>query len=319
MPVTHPCAAVIATRHRPRPLHRTLASTLKQRHLPSHILIVDGSDENRFDTAAVVEEFRPAFATAKVKLTHKFATKRGAASQRNEGVAVAAPSHPFILFLDDDILLESDCLACLFTAVQSDTKIGAVSTMITNQKFERPGWLGRFVGRLVSGTSCRRIQRAGRYLAPGLTMQPSDDPSLPELVPVEWLSTTCTLYRTTALPSPPFPDFFHGGSFAEDFALSQLFRRNWKLGNARTARIFHDSQPGDHKHNAKAIGAETAANWLRIMHHVTHETRRRDRVRLALVLAYRAFGNAFGPAGLRSLIPTLTGYCQGWRDATARP
>lgn len=315
----HPCAGVIATRHRPEPLRRTLESTLQQQHLPTHILVVDGSDDNRLDTASVCEEFHSRFAAAGVTLTHRGATKRGAASQRNEGVATADPSLPFILFLDDDILLEPHCLARLFIAARSNCQIGAVGTMISNQKFERPGQLGRFVGRLVSGISCRREHWAGRYLAPGLTMQPSDDKSLPEIVPVEWLHTTCTLYRTEALPSPPFPDFFHGGSFGEDFALSQLIRRDWKLANARTARIFHDSQPGDHKRNTKKIAAETAANWLRIMHHVTRETRRRDRARLALVLAYRAMGNAFGPAGFRNLIPTLAGYLQGWRDATARP
>ncbi|MDG2124983.1 MAG: glycosyltransferase [Verrucomicrobiales bacterium] len=317
MPLIQPCAAVIPTRHRIEPLRRTFESLLEQETLPADLIIVDGSDQEENRTRDLCDQFRSQFTVAGVDLVYQRAVCRGAASQRNEGVA--ATDQPFILFLDDDILLEARCIERLFNAIDSDSKIGAVSSMITNQKFELPGRLGRLVGRIVSASSCHQKNWPGRYLGPAFTMLPDDDPALPEIVPVEWLNTTCTLYRTEALPSPPFPDFFYGGSFAEDFALSQLIRRDWKLANARTARIFHDSQPGDHKRNAKKIAAETAANWLRIMHHVTHETRRRDRARLAIVLAYRAMGNAFGPSGLRNLIPTLAGYLQGWRDATSRP
>ena len=42
----------------------------------------------------------------------------------------------------------------------------------------------------------------------------------PEVASVEWLNTTCTIYRGEALPSPPFCNQFTGYSLMEDLALS---------------------------------------------------------------------------------------------------
>jgi len=58
------------------------------------------------------------------------------------------------------------------------------------------------------------------------------------------------MYRREAIPSPPFPEHFSGYSMMEDLTLSLVVGRKWKLANARTARIYHDSQPGTHKSNS---------------------------------------------------------------------
>ncbi len=58
------------------------------------------------------------------------------------------------------------------------------------------------------------------------------------MVPVEWLNTTCTLYRREALPDPPFLSHFTGYSLMEDLALSLTVGKRWKLANARGLRIF---------------------------------------------------------------------------------
>lgn len=316
-PVLLPCSAVIATRHRADPLRRTLDSLLAQDALPSELLVIDGSDADLGETARVCRELAPRFDARGCRLAHHRAALRGAAPQRNEGVALARERH--VLFLDDDILLEPRCLARLHAALESDERIGGASAMITNQRFERPGVVGRLVGWLVSGSPCDRLEWAGRYLAPGLQMLPADDPSLPDAVPVEWINAGCTVYRREALPVPPFPDFFTGASVAEDFTLSRIVRKHWRLVNARTARIFHDSQPGEHKKDPRKQAAEVAGNWLRIMDRVTGETRRRDRLRLAVVLLYRALGNARNAGGLRRLASVLSGYRDGWKEAAKSP
>lgn len=312
-----PWTAVVATRHRPEPLRSMLGSLLAQEALPAELLVVDGSDPTRGETSGLCGGLRPDFEARGVELRHLRAVSRGAAPQRNEGVAVAR--QPAILFLDDDIVFEPKCLSRLHAALESDPRIGGANAMITNQQFARPGVAGRLVGRLVSGIPCRGLDWAGRYLGPALQMLPADDDSLPEVVEVEWLNAGCTAYRREALPDPPFPDFFTGASISEDFALSQVVRRRWRLVNARTARIFHDSQPGDHKKNVRAQAAEVAANWLRILGRVTGESRRRDRLRLAAVLVYRALGGARGSGGLRRLASVLAGYRDGWRQATMQP
>ena len=138
----------------------------------------------------------------------------------------------------------------LWQALQSDTALGGVNAMITNQQYGTPGRVSRTLFRLLHGKP--EATYAGKCIGPALNLLPEDRPDLPEVVPVEWLNTTCTLYRWKAMPQPPFPEHFTGYSLMEDVTLSLIVGRNWKLANARTARIYHDSQPGTHKQDISA-------------------------------------------------------------------
>ena len=117
--------------------------------------------------------------------------------------------------------------------------------MITNQQYTTPGRSTQFVFRLLNGKS--EPSYAGRVIGPAINLLPEDRDDLPEIVPVDWLNTTCTMYRREALPDPPFPAQFSGYSLMEDLALSLEVGKKWKLANARTARIIHESQPADYK------------------------------------------------------------------------
>src|SRR5437762_10351673 len=118
--------------------------------------------------------------------------------------------------------------------------------MIANQHSCSPGLASRTVLRLIHGKG--ESSYAGRVICPAVNLLPEDSDDLPEIVPVEWLNLGCTIYRRDALPSPPFDSFFRGYSLMEDVVLSlRVAERGWKLANVRTARIFHDSQPGVHK------------------------------------------------------------------------
>ena len=187
----------------------------------------------------------------------------GAASQRNEGVTQA--SQPFILFLDDDILPEPDCIKRLWTAMEGDARLGGVNATITNQQFHPPGRVTHLLYRLLDPRRLAAADYAGRVLGPGVNLLPADRDDLPEVVPVEWLNTTCTLYRREALPDPPFPARFTGYSLMEDLALSLIVGKTWKLANARTARIFHDSQPGTHKDDAAELARMELVNRHYVM------------------------------------------------------
>ena len=140
------------------------------------------------------------------------------------------------------------------------------------------------MSRLIFGIMRGRAQisYAGCLLGPAVNILPEDRDDLSEVVQVEWLNTTCTLYRREALPAPPFPDFFSGYSMMEDVALSICVARNWKLANARTARIFHDSQPGDHKNSLVALARMELVNRHYVMTNVLGRRRVRDYARLAL-------------------------------------
>jgi hypothetical protein len=168
----------------------------------------------------------------------------------------------------------------LWSALQSDASLGGVNAMITNQRYQPPGRVSRLMFRLMAGRAQRSY--AGQVLGPAINLLPEDRCDLPEVVPVQWLNTTCTLYRREAIPRPPFPGNFTGYSLMEDLSLSLSVGRNWKLVNVRTARIYHDSRPGSHKVDPVAISRMELVNRHYVMTKVMGRRQFGDYARLAL-------------------------------------
>ena len=248
-----------------------LASVAAQSKQPAEIIIIDASDTAPARPLPPV----PALLGRVVWLP---ALTVGAAPQRNQGVA--ACRHPVVGFFDDDILLAGECIARLWNGLHSDPLLGGVNAMIVNQRYQLPGTISRMLFSILAGRN--EASFAGKVIGPAINLLPEDRDDLPEIVATEWLNTTCTLYRREALPDPPFPDFFTGYSLMEDLALSVHVARNWKLANARTARVFHDSQPGGHKDNVAALSRMELVNRHYVMTNVFGRRRVRDYARLAL-------------------------------------
>jgi glycosyltransferase involved in cell wall biosynthesis len=271
-----PASAVVPTIDRPETLGRTLQSLVGQDWRPQEVIVVDASSDER--SRDLVAALGADFAAGGCRLIWRRATARGAASQRNEGVAAA--SRPLIFFLDDDIIFEPHCVERLWAALQSDAELGGVNAMIINQHYQAPGRVSRLLFRAMAGRAEKSY--AGRVLGPAVNLLPEDRDDLPDTVATEWLNTTCTLYRSDALPMPPFSDRFTGYSLLEDVALSLVVARRWKLANARTARIFHDSQPGSHKDDIATASRMELTNRCYVMADVLQRCGIRDYARLLL-------------------------------------
>lgn len=272
IPIVLPTSVVIATRNRSEVFRRTLESLAGQAAHPAELIVIDGSDDDL--TELVCRELP---AGLQPTVVYQKADRLGAAVQRNQGIRAA--THDVIWFHDDDILFETDCVPRLWAALHSDPTIGGVNAMIVNQKYAPPGQLTRAVLRLIGG---RGGQYAGRVVGPGVNMLPADQPDLPEIVPVEWLNTTCTMYHRAVMPDPPFPGHFTGYSLMEDLTLSLTVGRGWKLANARTARIFHDSQSGDHKRSHATLSEMELINRHYVMTQVLGKRRLDDYLRLGM-------------------------------------
>jgi glycosyltransferase involved in cell wall biosynthesis len=253
-----PASAVVPTKDRASALRRTLESLAGQGVLPAELIVVDGSDGN--DSRTVVDAWGDQ-ARPEGKVHWLRARELGAAAQRNQGIAAA--SQPFVWFFDDDILFEPQCVLRLWTAIEHHPGLGGVSAMITNQRYAPPGRVSRTVFALLNGGYEPTF--AGRIIGPAVHLLPEDRDDLPEVVPTEWLNTTCTMYRREALPSPPFDSVFTGYSMMEDVSLSVRVARDWRLANARTARIFHDSQPGSHKADPRLLAEMELVNRHYVM------------------------------------------------------
>jgi glycosyltransferase involved in cell wall biosynthesis len=294
-----PVAVVVPTRDRPAALRRTLQSLAEQSAQPAELSIVDASSNG--STRSLCEEesilkLRSAVSWCRADLA-------GAASQRNQGVRGC--SQPVIGFMDDDVLFEPECFVRLWRALQSDDRIGGVNAMITNQCYQSPGRISQIVFRLLDKRPPSSYP--GGVLGPAVNLLPQDREDLPEAVPVDWLNTTCTLYRREALPDPPFPHHFEGYSMMEDLTLSLTVGRCWKLANARTARIYHDSQPGGHKSDPCLVAQMELLNRHYVMTKVLGRSRVSDYLKLGLFEVFSLISILQAPSGRMLFGPTLRG------------
>jgi GT2 family glycosyltransferase len=285
-------SAVVATAGRSAALTKTLRSLSGQTVHPSEIIIVDASNDS--ETRQLCEA---GFPDLRSEIRWIAAAEAGAAVQRNQGVSIA--TQEVIWFFDDDLAFEQDCVSNLWKALLIDVCLGGVNAMITNQHYEPPGFLSRLMFSLMSERAEKCF--AGKVIGPGINLLPEDRDDLPNVVPMEWLNTTCTMYRREALPSPPFDPFFTDYSLMEDLALSLTVGQNgWKLANARTARIYHDSQSSDHKEDATRVASMELINRHYIMTKVLQRKGLSNYTKLA---AWEVFS-------LASLIPSRTGRMQ---------
>jgi glycosyltransferase involved in cell wall biosynthesis len=311
-------SAIIPTRNRREAFTRMLASLALQSSQPVEMIVVDASANS--DTKAVCES--PEIDGLATKIRWLKAEKEGAAAQRNQGIKAAAQEA--ILFADDDVSFEPECILRLWQSLNSDSRLGGVSSMIVNQKYDSPGFASRWLFRTLNGQ--KETSYAGKCIGPALNLLPEDRTDLPETVAVEWLNTTCTLYRKKALPEPLFSDHFTGYSLMEDVALSLSVGVKWKLANARLARIHHDSQNADYKDDKVALAKMQLVNRHFVMTHFLKRNAASDYAKLALLEAFQIatplrHSNAWRalPAVLLGKFVGLTSILQGrGRAAEAR-
>jgi glycosyltransferase involved in cell wall biosynthesis len=297
---TAPISAVIATRDREASLSRTLDSLSKQILLPAELIVVDASENDR--TKAVLAEFE-ARVRPNTSVRWVAADIAGAAPQRNQGVALS--TQPFIWFFDDDILFEPHCAECLWKTIESDRSLGGVNAMIVNQQYGKPGFTSRIMFTLMNGR--REKSFAGKVIGPAVNLLPEDREDLPEIVPVEWLNTTCTIYRREALPNSPFDPFFNGYSLMEDLALSLRVGKKWGLANARKARIRHESQSSSHKKNVGELAKMELINRHYVMTKILNRSSVGDYLRFAAWEIFSIVSGAFQPEGIRNLPRVVSG------------
>jgi glycosyltransferase involved in cell wall biosynthesis len=298
-----PISAIVPTRHRSVPFGRMLHSLAQQSVQPMEMIVVDGSSDD--NTRNLCQSKIPGLAT---QIHYHRATEIGAATQRNQAMTHAMLS--VIWLLDDDILFEPECLARLWAALESDSLLGGVNAMITNQRYSTPGRVSRLLFAFLNGRA--ENSYAGKCIGPALNLLPEDNSNLPEVVSVEWLNSTCTLYRRQALPHPLFSSIFTGYSLMEDLTLSLIVGKKWKLANARTARIFHDSQPGDHKNNVTALAQMELVNRHYVMTKILHRQHLEDYFKLFVLQIYEIMATSI--SAKHSLFQLLLGKWRGLKE-----
>lgn len=203
-----------------------LASLAAQSRLPDQLVVVDGSDEGQ-----TVEDVVGEFPQLKGDYVRVFPPSL--ARQRNAGIAVVRPEMDLAGYLDDDLVLEPDCVAAMMRFWErADANVGGASFNITNIP-RPPVW--RF--KLWMGIDS---PRPGAVLPSGYNSMicPVD-----ATVSTDWLFGGATVWRRSVIDKYPYDEWFVGTGFLEDLDYSHRVRQEWQLWVVADARLQHLSPP----------------------------------------------------------------------------
>jgi GT2 family glycosyltransferase len=241
---------VIATFERPTELARMLASVAEQTRRPESIIVVDSSRDEQ--TRAVVEA-----QVAILPLRYERAVEASAAKQRNQGGRQVTT--PLIAFIDDDARLFPDTCEKLCRAFDADAAgaIGGIAGRLTGSPRPVPRGLLWFYYRLQAGYN--HPTYGGKLLGPAVNCYPSYTETDGELIPADWLSSTCVFYRTEAFQAELFPSF-SGYSFMEDVHLSARIARKHQVFFHSTALFEHDDAPSSWKRDLVPLARSRIRN-----------------------------------------------------------
>ena len=223
----------IPTCKRSQMVRRLLANLREQYRQPDEILVVDSSPDD--ESAKVVAEWIPRFGT---DMLRRILSTRGLTLQRNVGIDHTTCD--LVCMLDDDVLLEPDCLEVMEAFMNSPEgqEFGGISAYVTN----------------VFGKQFYKYQRLyhrlGLYekLRPGCWLYCGDFLELSTLQPFEGI------YRSEFIPGGtvmwrrevfkhirPDSSFLFDG---EDKHFSLKVSQHWAVGVLGQARMRHDHIPG---------------------------------------------------------------------------
>jgi GT2 family glycosyltransferase len=228
-------SAIVPTIGRPDSLCRLLESLGLQSRGVSEIIIADGSDGE--DTARLVRD--PKWRQAGLKLKHISIVPPNAVDQRKAAIEVATGD--FLLFLDDDVVLERDCVERMFELLKANPDVVGATAHFSNQQWPKPTRLWRMY--LFFSREFRNGGWQGRIVGPLLRFGYNPVPEEP--ASMDWLGTGNSLIRHTAYKqSGGFSDFFlYRSTINEDVDLSLKLTNIGRILFCPSARMAHYHAP----------------------------------------------------------------------------
>jgi GT2 family glycosyltransferase len=161
---------------------------------------------------------------------------------RQRVAAIAEARGEYLLFLDDDVALEADCVEQMINVLRQDAGIVGVFADLNNQSWPMPTRAWRFYLRYILGMEKEAWQ--GRVVGPLLRFAYNPVPN--RVMPIEWLGTGNTMVRRSAFDQAGgFSDFFlHRCTMNEDVDLGLKISRFGRIVFCPAARMGHFHAPG---------------------------------------------------------------------------
>jgi len=255
-------SVIVPTIGRAESLTQLLTSLAGQTRRPDEVIVADGSSTG--EVAAVVGQPR----WAGRGLTVRRVAVRPPNAVRQRVAAIAESSSEYLLLLDDDVVLEPDCVEQLVTALASRPGVVGAFADFNNQSWAMPTRAWHFYLRHVLGMGEGAWQ--GRVVGPLLRF--GYNPAPAEIRPIEWLGTCNTMIRRSAYDQVGgFSDFFlHRCTMNEDVDLGLKMSTVGSIVFCPAARMGHFHAPG-----GRVSPAVAAEDDLYNRYQVMRQTQRR--------------------------------------------
>ena len=223
--------AIVPTIGRPASLQALLESLLAQTRRVDEVIVADASADE--ETERVVNN--PRYTDVRRIPVHP----PNAVRQRAAAIELSRGEH--LLFLDDDVVLEPDCVERMLELMEEKPEVVAVTADFNNQTWPTPTRIWQLYLRHVLKLGAGAWQ--GRVVGPLLRFGFNPVPECP--TPIEWLGSGNSLVRRSAfLSAGGFSDFFlHRCTMNEDVDLGLKLQRVGRIVFCPAARMAHHHAP----------------------------------------------------------------------------
>lgn len=238
-------ALVICTRNRSSDIERCLGSLLKQRRMPTRVLIVDSSDGS--ETFDISENYRNERGLTFLEYTH---TSAGLTLQRNVALRMLSGNFDVVHFIDDDVELEPEYIEELMAAFEKDQSLVGAGGLILGGNRKRARLFARIGGRdsLTPGT----------VLSTGFNIGAHETPFD---VDVDWLPGCSMSFRLTMIDGLTFDERRVGYAIGEDADFGLRAKARGRLRHVHLARLHHHQSPVNRHKRPLLVRMAVAHRW----------------------------------------------------------
>jgi GT2 family glycosyltransferase len=232
--------AIVCTKDRPDDLTSLLTSLRVQKRKFDKVIIVDGSDEP-------INHVTEHFTDLNLEYTH--VSPPGLTKQRNVGISLLPQDYNWVGFLDDDLVLEEDCVSNLNQFIEKNNDVKGIGLRINNQSILRPS-----IYRTIFFTDIGNggvVTKSGHASAIRPVTEDQD---------VNWLYGGATFWNKEIISNYSFDEWYSGIGYLEDVDFSYNVSRSHRLMLCSSARCFHYSHPVS-KNKLYRLGAWHFVAW----------------------------------------------------------
>jgi GT2 family glycosyltransferase len=278
-------SVIVPTIGRPDSLRRLLESIVTQTVQPTEVIIADGSADTA--TQQILDD--PRWIADGLRVLRVAVQPPHAVRQRN--AAIAHSSGDLLFFLDDDIVLETDCLQRLMESLIDRPDAVAVMGTFSNQPWPQPTRIWRWYLRWCLGI--RNAEWQGRVLGPLLRF--GFEPMPDGVRPCDWLGAGNSLIQKASFQKVGgFSDFFlHRCTMNEDVDLGLKLSRVGPVLFCSTARMAHHHAAGG-RLSPDQVAEDDLHNRFLILHRTRQLSKSAALSQIVLFLVLETAGNAAG-------------------------